>query len=731
MAPSLPKSYKVAVFKKVDEPLTIEEVDLKEPEAGEVLIKVEACGVCHSDAEVKSGHMGNSFPIIPGHEMIGKVVAVGPGDKPLYKIGDRIGAGWHGGHDGNCKACKKGFFQMCENAAVNGVSRNGGYAEYCTLREEAAVHIPSHADAASYAPLLCAGVTVFNSMRRLQIPPGEVVAIQGLGGLGHLAIQYAHKMGYKVVALSSSGSKEKFAHELGATEYLDASKIDHAEGLQKLGGASMIVVTAPNPKIIGALLPGLGIQGKLLILAPVGEVQINTLPMVAKGLSVHSFPSGHAQDSEAAIEFAELTGVNCMVEKFPLAEANKAFDHMMGGHVYKGKDEILLSKLILEPSHSILTQSYDSRLRLDTRRPHNGDGFGVGYYTSPALGPCPCLFTSTIPAWNCINLSRLAAKTTSSLIFAHVRATTSGALADANCHPFRHRTLMFMHNGSIAAWPAVKRALAASLADPWFLFVQGGTDSEWAFALFLDSMQRMGVDPSAEPAVAGKGFGHGVLRAALRRTVERINELVGAVQEGALDAEGRRSLLNFAVTDGVSVVCTRYVSSRTDEAASLYWSSGTSWRDEGGGRFVMERRDRGADIVLVASEPLTFERAPRERKGERKGERADGSRGAQLDNWVTVPTNSILTIHKQTVMVHPIVDEYYNHSPSYSRRSDFAKSKGLVSSAPGVTEVLTPAAEEDGDEDVDGDRNMGGDGKMVEEEGAEGVDAVRERRRGG
>ncbi|MCJ1393549.1 hypothetical protein MMC18_006424 [Xylographa bjoerkii] len=333
MAPSLPKSYKVAVFKKVDEPLTIEEVDLKEPEAGEVLIKVEACGVCHSDAEVKSGHMGNSFPIVPGHEVIGKVVAVGPGDKPLYKIGDRIGGGWHGGHDGNCIACRKGFFQMCDNAAVNGVSRNGGYAEYCTLREEAAVPIPSHAEAASYAPLLCAGVTVFNSMRRLQVPPGEIVAIQGLGGLGHLAVQYAHKMGYKVVALSSSGSKEKFAHELGATEYLDASKVDHAEGLQKLGGASLIVVTAPNPKIIGALLPGLGIQGKLLVLAPVGEIQVNTLPMVAKGLSIHSFPSGHAQDSEEAIEFAELTGVNCMVEKFPLAEANKAFDHMMSGDV--------------------------------------------------------------------------------------------------------------------------------------------------------------------------------------------------------------------------------------------------------------------------------------------------------------------------------------------------------------------------------------------------------------
>ncbi|MCJ1386545.1 hypothetical protein MMC17_009671 [Xylographa soralifera] len=361
--------------------------------------------------------------------------------------------------------------------------------------------------------------------------------------------------------------------------------------------------------------------------------------------------------------------------------------------VYKGKDEILLSKLILEPTHSILTQSYDSRLRLDTRRPHNGDGFGVGYYTSHALGPAPCLFTSIIPAWNCINLSRLATKTASSLIFAHVRATTSGALADINCHPFRHRSLMFMHNGSIAAWQLVKRALAASLGDEWFLFVQGGTDSEWAFALFLDSMHRQGVDPSGEPP-AGKGFGHAVLRRALRQTVERINALVGDVQEGGLDAEGGRSLLNFAVTDGVSVVCTRYVSSRTDEAASLYWSSGTSWRDEGGGRFVMERRDRGADIVLVASEPLTFER----------------------DNWVTVPTNSILTIHKQTVMIHPIIDEYYNHSPSYTRKSEFAKSKGLVSNAPGVTEVLTPAV-------VD----LGGDGTVEEEEKSGEMDAVRQR----
>lgn len=167
---------------------------------------------------------------------------------------------------------------------------------------------------------------------------------------------------------------------------------------------------------------------------------------------------------------------------------------------------------------------------------------------------------------------------------------------------------MFMHNGSIAAWPAVKRPLAASLGDEWFLGVQGGTDSEWAFACFLDSLQRAGVDPNGEFPEEG-GFGHVVLREAMRTTVRRINELVAKVPEEKLQrGEGRKSLLNFAVSDGWSVVCTRYVSSRTDEAASLYWSSGTCWRDEGEGRFVMERRDKGADVVLVASEPLTFER---------------------------------------------------------------------------------------------------------------------------
>lgn len=238
----------------------------------------------------------------------------------------------------------------------------------------------------------------------------------------------------------------------------------------------------------------------------------------------------------------------------------------------------------------------------------NGDGFGVGFYTAPELGPEPCIFTSTLPAWNCENLERLASKTCSSLIFAHVRATTEGSLAETNCHPFQHSSLMWMHNGNLGGWKYIKRPLGASLADKWYLGVKGGTDSEWAFALFLDLMEREGgVDPSSAPE---GGFDPVLLRKIMTLTIQRINALIAAIPKsyGVTDIE-TRSLLNFAVSDGHTVICTRYVSSKTDEPASLYFSSGTKWKEgQTKGNFKMERHDKGADIVLVASEPLTFER---------------------------------------------------------------------------------------------------------------------------
>ncbi|KAI9878853.1 MAG: hypothetical protein M1830_010325 [Pleopsidium flavum] len=330
MAPNLPKTYKAAIFKKANEPLTIEDVELKQPVEGEVLIKVLATGICHSDAAVQAGALGNPFPMIPGHETIGDVVAVGQGEK-LWKVGDRVGAAWHGGHDATCKSCKRGLFQMCDNGQINGVTRNGGYAEYCTLRTEAVVRIPTDVDPAAAAPLLCAGVTVFNSIRNMHVTPGETVAIQGLGGLGHLAVQYANRMGYRVVALSSSGSKEEFAKKLGAHDYIDGSKVDTVEALKKLGGAALIVATSPDTKTMGPLLGGLNATGKLLVLGVGGSIEVNTAVIVIKGLSVHGWPSGASLDCEEAIDFAKLHDVNCMVEKFPLKDAQKGLDHMLSG----------------------------------------------------------------------------------------------------------------------------------------------------------------------------------------------------------------------------------------------------------------------------------------------------------------------------------------------------------------------------------------------------------------
>lgn len=225
------------------------------------------------------------------------------------------------------------MFQTCDNAAINGVTMDGGYAEYVLLRAEAAVRIPKDLDPAEAAPLLCAGVTTFNSMRRMGVAQGGLVAVQGLGGLGHLAVQYASRMGYEVVAVSSGGDKKDFATKLGAHHYVDTSSEDPVKALLKLGGADLICSTAPNPKAISPLVGGLAPQGKLIVLAPVGPVEFDTAVMVTKAASVHGWPSGHALDSEEAISFASTHGVKCMIEKFPLEKVQEAFEHMTSGKV--------------------------------------------------------------------------------------------------------------------------------------------------------------------------------------------------------------------------------------------------------------------------------------------------------------------------------------------------------------------------------------------------------------
>lgn len=262
---------------------------------------------------------------------------------------------------------------------------------------------------------------------------------------------------------------------------------------------------------------------------------------------------------------------------------------------------------------------------------NNADGWGLGYYT-PELGASPFIYTNTIPAWNDIRLPQLASHNASHLVFAHVRATTEGSTSLENCHPFSHGSLMWMHNGGLGGWGHIRRRLGERLSDRWYNSVKGGTDSEWAFALFMDSLERMGVDPSSEPK---KGFGPVVLRKAMLRTIEVINELIDSIPEKTIYEENvdTRSLLNFCVSDGHSIICTRYINSSTDQGASLYYSTGTDWenREQVGDdeNYNMERRDRGADVVLVASEPLSFER----------GELASG---------IQVLTRRLLTILQRT-----------------------------------------------------------------------------------
>jgi D-arabinose 1-dehydrogenase-like Zn-dependent alcohol dehydrogenase len=307
--------------------------DVRDPGPGEIRIKIEACGVCHSDAATRSGtYPGLTLPRVPGHEIVGRVDAVGA-NVTAWKAGDRVGVGWHGGHCFQCNACRKGLFINCERAQITGVTLDGGYAEYVVVPYAAAVRVPESLDAADAAPLLCAGVTTYNSLRNSGARAGDTVAVQGIGGLGHLAIQYAARMGFRTVAISRGAEKEALARELGAHEYVDTQKVDAAEGLQKLGGADVVLATAPSSGAIASTVNGLKARGKLLIVAAVFEpLQISALSLIS-GKTIAGWPSGSPIDSEETVAFSVLTQIRPRVEKFPLEKAEEAFAKVMANRV--------------------------------------------------------------------------------------------------------------------------------------------------------------------------------------------------------------------------------------------------------------------------------------------------------------------------------------------------------------------------------------------------------------
>jgi len=309
-----------------------EVIDREIPSAGnkEILIKVEACGICHSDMFVKEGAFpGIEYPRIPGHEVIGVIEEVGSGVSNFEK-GQRVGVGWHGGHCFECEPCRRGDFISCQNAKIAGISYDGGYAEYMVAPLEAVAAVPDDMKSEEAAPLLCAGITTFNAFRNSPARGGDLVAVQGVGGLGHLGIQYAKKMGFEVVAISGTNSKKDLAHELGADHFIAAADHDPAEELQKLGGAKVILATAPSEDAISSVVGGLGIDGQLLIVAaPGGQVQVAPFALIGGRKSIAGWPSGTAIDSEDTLNFSQLSDVKPMIETYPLEKASEAYNKMM------------------------------------------------------------------------------------------------------------------------------------------------------------------------------------------------------------------------------------------------------------------------------------------------------------------------------------------------------------------------------------------------------------------
>jgi D-arabinose 1-dehydrogenase-like Zn-dependent alcohol dehydrogenase len=313
-------------FELVDRPIP-------QPGPNQIRIRVEACGMCHSDVFVRSGQYPKLvLPRVPGHEVAGRVDAVGSG-VTAWTQGQRVGVGWHGGHCWQCTACRKGDFLNCTEGKITGISFDGGYAQYMVAPAEAVARIPDAIDAANAGPLLCAGITTFNALRNSGAKPGDTVAVQGIGGLGHLAIQYAARMGFRTVAISRGADKQALAKELGAHQYIDTQKTSATEALQVLGGAHLVLATAPHSDAIADTVGGLRARGKLLIVAaPHEPLSVNAMSLLS-GRTIAGWPSGTSIDSEETMAFSALTGVRPRIERFPLADAEKAYARMMSNEV--------------------------------------------------------------------------------------------------------------------------------------------------------------------------------------------------------------------------------------------------------------------------------------------------------------------------------------------------------------------------------------------------------------
>ena len=310
------------------------ERDIPEPSTGEVRVKVEACGICHSDSLVKEGLWpGLQYPRVPGHEIAGRIDAVGE-NVTAWTRGQRVGVGWHGGHCFVCEQCRRGDFAMCVNRKVTGIDFDGGYAEYMIAPATALAAIPDELPAEEAGPFMCAGVTVFNALRNSGARAGDLVAVHGIGGLGHLGVQYARRMGFETVAINRGNDKEPLARQLGAHHYIDATAQDVVSELQKLGGARVILATAPNAQAISVLVDGLAPSGKLLVpAAPAEPLTINVFSLITRRSSVAGWYSGTARDSQDTLEFSSLSGVHPMIEKYPLDRVAEAYEQMHSGKV--------------------------------------------------------------------------------------------------------------------------------------------------------------------------------------------------------------------------------------------------------------------------------------------------------------------------------------------------------------------------------------------------------------